>query len=165
MKFEKKRLLLLLGLTAVIFGLVACSSETVTVVETVIVEKQVKGDTVEVIKEVAVKGDTVEVIREVEVKGDTVEVIKEVEVKGETFIQTVIEVVEATPVPEVETFFGLPMPVVPDDVGTAPQPDSADGVVVVRGGLELRGSGVPGDSSGGLGVVLVILAMVLVQAR
>ena len=54
MKFEKKRLLLLLGLTAVIFGLAACSGETITVVETV------KGDTVEVIKEV--KGDTITVI-------------------------------------------------------------------------------------------------------
>jgi ABC-type transport system substrate-binding protein len=150
MKFEKKRLLLLLGLTAVIFGSFACSTETetVTVVETVIVEKEVKGDTVEVIKEIEVKGDTVEVIKEVEVKGDTVEVIKEVEVKGDTVIQTVV--VNATPVPEVATFFGLPLPVVPTDVGTAPQPDSAAGIVVVRGGLELRGSGVPGDSSGGM---------------
>ena len=70
MKFEKKRLLLLLGLVAtVIMGLAACSGETITVVETV------KGDTVEVIKEV--KGDTivteVEVIKEV--KGDTITVI------------------------------------------------------------------------------------------
>ena len=58
MKFEKKRLLLLLGLVAtVIMGLAACSGETVTVVETVVVTKN---NTVEVIKEV--KGDTVTVI-------------------------------------------------------------------------------------------------------
>ena len=63
MKFEKNRLLLLLGLvTAVMMGLVACSSETVTVVETVIVEKEVVVE-----KEVIVEKEVV-----VELKPDVV---------------------------------------------------------------------------------------------
>jgi len=57
-------------------AVIACGgTETITVVETVVVIE---------------KGDTVEVIKEVEVKGDTVEVIKEVEVKGDTVIETVV---------------------------------------------------------------------------
>jgi ABC-type transport system substrate-binding protein len=152
------RIVMLLMVSAVAaFAITACSSSDPEVlIQTVVVEKEVKvkGDTVEVIKEVTVKGDTViqtvVVEEEVEVKGDTIEVIKEVEVevKGDTVVR-IVEV-EAKAAPVAETFFGLPMPVVPDNVGTAPQPDSADGTVVVRGGLELRGSGVPGDSSGGM---------------
>ena len=119
----------------------ACSSDPEVVIQTVVVEKEVKGDTV-----------VETVVVEKEVKGDDViveqTVVVEKEVKGDTVIQTVV--VEATPEPEEETFFGLPLPVVPDDVGTAPAPGSASGEVVVRGLLELRGSGVPGDSSGGM---------------
>ncbi|WP_342827138.1 ABC transporter substrate-binding protein [Candidatus Lucifugimonas marina] len=119
--------------------LAACSSDPEVVIQTVVVEKEVQGETV-----------VETVVVEKEVKGDTVveTVVVEKEVKGDTVIQTVV--VEATAEPEEETFFGLPLPVVPDDVGVAPQPDSADGSVVVRGQLELRGSGVPGDSSGGM---------------
>ena len=84
------------------------------------------------------------VIVERQVKGD------DVIVKGDDVIVQQTVIIVATVVPEAETFFGLPFPVVPSDVGTAPAPSSASGSVIVRGGLELRGSGVPGDSSGGM---------------
>ena len=68
-RYVRAVITLLLG-TVMAAVVAACgSTETVTVVETVIVTE--KGDTVEVIKEV--KGDTVEVIKEV--KGDTVTVV------------------------------------------------------------------------------------------
>jgi len=68
-RYVRAVITLLLG-TIMAAVVAACgSTETVTVVETVIVTE--KGDTVEVIKEV--KGDTVEVIKEV--KGDTVTVV------------------------------------------------------------------------------------------
>ena len=151
-------LLILAALAATIIA--ACSTETI-VERTVIVERQVKGDDV-IVKgddviveqtviverqmEVAVKGDDVIVEQTVivEVKGD------DVIVKGDDVIVQQTVIVVATTVPEAETFFGLPFPVVPSDVGTAPAPSSASGSVIVRGGLELRGSGVPGDSSGGM---------------
>ena len=136
------RIVVLLMVSAMAAAMVAaCSSDPEVVIQTVVVEKEVKGDTV-----------VETVVVEKEVKGDDViveqTVVVEKEVKGDTVIQTVV--VEATPEPEEETFFGLPLPVVPDDVGTAPAPGSASGEVVVRGLLELRGSGVPGDSSGGM---------------
>lgn len=117
-------------------ALAACSSDPETIIQTVVVEKEVKGD--DVIQTVVV---------EKEVKGD--DVIQTVVVPGDTVIQTVV--VEATAEPEEETFFGLPLPVVPDDVGTAPAPESASGSVAIRAGLDaIRASGVPGDSSGGM---------------
>ena len=142
-------LLIVAALAAAIIA--ACSTETI-VERTVIVEVEVKGD------DVIIKGDdviveqTVIVKREFEVavKGDdviveqTVIVEKEVQVKGDDVI------VVATQVPEEATFFGLPFPVVPSDVGTAPAPGSPAGAVVVRGSLELRISGLP-EEGGGLG--------------
>jgi len=117
-------------------ALAACSSDPETIIQTVVVEKEVKGD--DVIQTVVV---------EKEVKGD--DVIQTVVVPGDTVIQTVV--VEATAEPEEETFFGLPLPVVPDDVGTAPAPQSASGSVAIRASLDaVRASGVPGDSSGGM---------------
>jgi ABC-type transport system substrate-binding protein len=129
-------LLILAALAATIIA--ACSTETI-VERTVIVERQVKGD------DVIVKGDDVIVEQTV-----IVERQMEVAVKGDDVIVEQTVIVVATVVPEAETFFGLPFPVVPSDVGTAPAPSSASGSVIVRGGLELRGSGVPGDSSGGM---------------
>lgn len=77
MKFEPKILLTLLA--AFILGLSACSSATPErIVETVVVEKEVQGETVTVV-------ETVEVIKTVEVvKEVTVEIIKEVEAAPET---------------------------------------------------------------------------------
>ena len=120
----------LLALSAMAAALIAAcsSSDPEVIIQTVVVEKEVKGDTV--VETVIVKE-----------KGDVI-------VETDTVVQTVV--VAATEAPEEETFFGLPFPAVPDDVGTAPAPQSDAGTVVVRGGLELRGSGVPGDSSGGM---------------
>ena len=141
-------LLIVAALAAAIIA--ACSTETI-VERTVIVERdkivevEVKGDDVIVEQTVIVKREF-----EVAVKGDdviveqTVIVEKEVQVKGDDVI------VVATPVPEEATFFGLPFPVVPSDVGTAPAPGSPAGAVVVRGSLELRISGLP-EEGGGLG--------------
>ena len=87
LKFPMLALFALAGLAMVA---VSCGGETVVerVVETVIVEKSVKGDTVveTVIVEKSVKGETVVV------KGDTVveTVIVEKSVKGDTVIETVI---------------------------------------------------------------------------
>ena len=62
------KLAVLAVMAIALFAVIACSgeTETVTVVETVIVEKEVKGDTITVTE----KGDTVTV--EKEVKGDTI---------------------------------------------------------------------------------------------
>jgi len=91
---------LLIGATMT--AVIACGgTETVTVVETVVVTeiKEVKGDTV------TVKGDTiikeVEVVKEV--KGDTVEVIKEVEVLKEIMVKGDTITVVATASPSVAT--------------------------------------------------------------
>jgi ABC-type transport system substrate-binding protein len=141
-------LLIVAALAAAIIA--ACATETI-VERTVIVERdkivevEVKGDDVIVEQTVIVKREF-----EVAVKGDdviveqTVIVEKEVQVKGDDVV------VVATPVPEEATFFGLPFPVVPSDVGTAPAPGSPAGAVVVRGSLELRISGLP-EEGGGLG--------------
>jgi len=147
------RTIALLALSVLAAALIAaCSSSTETIVETVVVEK-------EVIKEVQVKGDVVEVVveKEVLVKGDTkIETVieKVVEtVKGDK--EVVLQTVVVEKVVEVEaevapTFYGLPLPAAPGAVDPAPAPQSPDGTVIVRGGLELRGSGMPGDSSGGM---------------
>ena len=147
------RTIALLALSVLAAALIAaCSSSTETIVETVVVEK-------EVIKEVQVKGDVVEVVveKEVLVKGDTkietvVEKVVET-VKGDK--EVVLQTVVVEKVVEVEaevapTFYGLPLPAAPGAVDPAPAPQSPDGTVIVRGGLELRGSGMPGDSSGGM---------------
>jgi len=121
----------LLAITAMAAAAVAaCSSDPETIVQTVLVESTVE----------------VQVDRTVEVP---VEVEKEVPVDRTVVVQQTV-VVEATAEPEEETFFGLPLPVIPDDVGEAPSPQSGSGEVVIRAGLEVRGSGVPGDSSGGM---------------
>ena len=121
-------LLALAAMAAALIAACSSSSDPEVIIQTVVVEKEVKGDTI--VETVIVKE-----------KGDVI-------VEKDTVIQTVV--VAATEEPEEETFFGLPVPAVPDDVGTAPSPESDAGTVVVRGGLELRGSGVPGDSSGGM---------------
>ena len=126
-------LLALSAIAAAIIAACSSSSEPEVVIQTVVVEKEVKGDTVTVVETVIVKE-----------KGETI-----IE-KGETVIQTVVVEATAAPIAVEESFYGLPMPSVPEDVGEAPAPQSAAGEIVVRGGLELRGSGVPGDSSGGM---------------
>ena len=97
---KKPVLFVLAALAALSITIVACGEDTVTtVVETVIVEKEVKGDTVVETVIVTEKGETIEV------KGDTVvqtvivtekEVVKE---KGDD----VLVVVTATPVPATAT--------------------------------------------------------------
>jgi len=139
------RTIALLTVSAIAAALIAaCSSDPETIIQTVIVEKEVKGDTVVETVIVTEKGDTI--IQEV--KGDTVVETVIVTEKGDTVLATVV--VAATAVPEVETFFGLPLPVVPDDVGTAPAPKSASDTIELRAGLELRLSGLP-EEGGGLG--------------
>ena len=78
---QKVQKTVFLALSLAIVSLLACGGETITVVETVVVEK-----------EVSVKGDTVIETVEVEVvvKGDTVIETVEVSVKGDTVIETVI---------------------------------------------------------------------------
>jgi len=130
------RLIGLLMISAIAAAVVAaCSSDPETIIQTVIVEKEVAGAerTVIVEKEVPV--------------AQTVVVEKEVTVDRTVVVNRTV-VVEATPVPVVETFFGLPLPVVPADVGTAPPPQSASNTVVIRSSLELRGSGFGSDYTG-----------------
>jgi hypothetical protein len=103
-------------------------------------------ETVEVIKEVQVE-------KIVEVKGDTIveKVVETVKGDKEVVLQTVVvEKVVEVEAEVAPTFYGLPLPAAPGAVDPAPAPQSADGTVIVRGGLELRGSGMPGDSSGGM---------------
>lgn len=57
-------------------------------------------------------------------------------------------VVEATASPTPATFFGLPIPTSGAGTGGAPSPKSANRSVVIRTGLELRGSGIPSDQEG-----------------
>ena len=72
-KGTSKLPVLLVAMLTLVALAIACSGETVTVVQTVVVEKEVKGDTV------------VETV------------IVEKEVKGDTVVQTVV--VAATPIP------------------------------------------------------------------
>ena len=140
----------------------------VRVVETVVVEKevQVAGETV--IKEVEVPVErivevkvveTVVIERERVVEGKTVvetvvverEVVKEVqkEVPVE-IVKEVEKVVVATPTPAPDTFYGLPIPVAAPTISEPPAPLTDANTVVIRTGLEIRGSGIPGDPSGGM---------------
>jgi len=134
MNFAKKRLLLALALFAVVpMVLAACGGETVTVVETVVVVEQVKGDTVVETVVVTEKGDTI--IQEV--KGDTVVetvvVEKEVKVKGDTVTvkgDTVIVTATAVPVATIA----------PDEIIVAPVTKTPAGIVVVAIGGDNLGA-------------------------
>jgi ABC-type transport system substrate-binding protein len=105
-------------ISALVAVVAACGGDTVVerVVETVIVEKAVKGDTIveTVIVEKAVKGDTIvqTVVVEKEVKGDdviqTVVVEKKVTVKGDTVVVTATA--GAVPIPTVEPEKPAPAP-------------------------------------------------------
>ena len=144
----------------------------VRVVETVVIEKEVevpgetKIETVVVERERIVEGETVietvvvereVVVTEKETVVETVVVEKEVQVAGETVIQTVVVekevevVVQATPTPAPETFYGLPIPEAAPTISEPPSPQTGSDTVVIRTGLELRGSGIPGDPSGEIG--------------
>ena len=144
----------------------------VRVVETVVVEKRVEvpGETmvqtVVVEKPVEVPGETmvqtVVVEQTVVVPGETmvqtVVVEQTVVVPGETMVQTVVVdrpvvqtvIVEATPTPAPNTFYGLPIPVAEPTISEPPAPRTESDTVVIRTGLEIRGSGIPGDPSGGM---------------
>ena len=56
----------------------------------------------------------------------------------------------ATPTPGPETFYGLPIPVAAPTISEPPAPQTDADTVVIRTGLEIRGSGIPGDPSGGM---------------
>ncbi len=128
--------------------------------ERVVFEERTVIATVEVEKVVQVQGDTVvqTVVVEKEVKGDTIvekvveTVVVEKEVKGDTVVQTVVveKIVEATPTPAPKTFYGLPIPKAAPTISEPPQPKTDSDTVVIRTGLEIRGSGIPGDPSGGM---------------
>ncbi len=125
-KANKWKLIIGLLIGAAMTAVIACgSTETVTVVETVVVEKQVKGDTVVETVVVTEKGETV--IQEKTVKGDTVTVVETVVVekvvteKGET----ITVVATATPVPVV---------VEVEEVITAPTTNTPTGTVVIATG-------------------------------
>ncbi|MCH8910375.1 MAG: ABC transporter substrate-binding protein [Chloroflexi bacterium] len=145
-------LLVFAALAAAIIA--ACSTETI-VERTVIVEidREVPGPVQTVIVERAIKGDEIIVERTVIVEREVEVVIDRTVVVTKAGIPVTVVVV-ATPVPEAETFFGLPLPVVPENVGTAPAPQSPSGAIVVRAPLELRLSGLP-EEGGGLGVSIV----------
>jgi peptide/nickel transport system substrate-binding protein len=98
--FRKFGRIALFALPLTLIFAIACGGETVTVVETVIVEKEVKGDTVVetvIVTEkgdtITVKGDTVVETVIVTEKGDTVVVTE----KGDTIVQTVIVAATAGP--------------------------------------------------------------------
>jgi len=92
-------------IAAIVAVIGACGGETV--IQTVIVEKEVKGDTI------TVKGDTVveTVIVEKKVKGDTVTVKGDtVTVKGDTQMVVVTATAGAAPIPTVEPEKPAPAP-------------------------------------------------------
>ena len=144
-------------------ALFACAGETVIQTVEVPVERQVEVRVVETVvveKEVVVEGERVvetvvverEVVREVE-KEVPVEVVKEVvrEVEKEVAVEVEVEkVIIATPTPGPETFYGLPIPVAAPTISEPPAPQTGADTVVIRTGLELRGSGIPGDPTGGM---------------
>ena len=114
-----------------------------TVVQTVVVERevQVAGETVV---------QTVVIEREVEVEVEVEKIVeKEVEVVKEVE-KEVEKVVVATSTPAPETFYGLPIPVAAPSISEPPAPVTDADTVVIRTGLELRGSGIPGDPTGGM---------------
>ena len=119
----------------------------VIVVETVVVEKQVAGETV--VETVVVER---EVVTEVE-KEVPVEVIREVvrEVEKEVAVEVEVQkIIIATPTAGPDTFYGLPIPVAAPSISEPPEPVTGSDTVVIRTGLELRGSGIPGDPTGGM---------------
>ena len=140
----------------------------VRVVETVVVEKQVEvaGETIIQTVEVPVEREvevrvveTVVIERERVVEGRTVvetvvverEVIKEVEKEVPVeIVKEVEKVVIASPTPAPQTFYGLPVPVAEPSISEPPAPVTGSDTVVIRTGLELRGSGIPGDPTGGM---------------
>ena len=97
---------------------------------------------------------TVVVTQPAEVVQETVVVtqapVQQTVVVRETSIVQQTVVVEATPTPAPETFFGIPIPTAGPSSGQAPAPKSASGNAVIRTGLELRASGMPGDQEGQL---------------
>ena len=160
-------LAILAATVASVMAAVACASEPEVV--TVVVERDRE---VPVIQTVLVERET---ITEVEVPTvRTVVVEREVEVAGETVVQTVVVeraverevpviqtvVVEKEATREVQvqvqvtvlveateepTFYGLPIPESNPTISEPPQPRTGSDTVVIRTGLEIRGSGIPGD--------------------
>ena len=132
-----------------------------TVVQTVIVEQEriVEGETV--VETVVIEREVVvekDVIREVEVERPVeVKVVETVVVEQTVEVEKVVEkevakevLVVATATPAPETFYGLPIPVAQPTISEPPAPQTDADTVVIRTGLEIRGSGIPGDPSGGM---------------
>ncbi|NQU96797.1 MAG: hypothetical protein HQ548_04030, partial [Chloroflexi bacterium] len=151
----------LLPLAVLVTGLlfaVACAGETV--IETVIVEKQVPGakvvETVVVEKIIAGEKVVETVVVEKMIAGEKVveTVVVEKMIAGDTVVQTVVvekeveKVVIATATPAPKTFYGLTMPDTSAVTGKVPTPKSGSGEVVIRGPLELRGTSIPGAYDG-----------------
>lgn len=123
---SKWRPLALLAASLAVFAAVACGdSEPERIVETVLVPQTV----------VVPGAESTVVVRE------TVQVER-------TVVTDRTVVVEATPTPTPPNFFGIPIPTAAPSTGNAPAPKSAANTVVIRTGLELRGSGMPGDQEG-----------------
>jgi len=119
-----------LGLT--MLGLIACGS-TETIIQTVEVPVE--------------RVVTEQVIQTVEVeKVVTEQVVQTVEVDRNVNQEVLVEVT-AVPETAVPTFFGLPIPESNPSGEGLPSPKSKSGTAVIRTGLELRGSGIPGDES------------------
>ena len=137
-------------------GLFACAGETI--IQTVEVPVEVPGETIIQTVEVPVERqievrvvETVVIERERIVEGKTVveTVLVEREVEKEV-VKEVEKVVVASPTPAPETFYGLPIPVAEPSISEPPAPVTGSDTVVIRTGLELRGSGIPGDPTGGM---------------
>jgi len=149
-KLDNMKLVVGLLIGTAMMAVIACGgTETITVVETVVVEKEVivteKGDTVIVTE----KGDTVVETVIVTEKGDTIIVTE----KGDTVVETVIvaqtviveKTVVATPVPA--TSIPLPTPV---EINI-PEPKSDSGSLIMAidavgagGGLQSAGASTEG---------------------
>jgi ABC-type transport system substrate-binding protein len=126
-KLDKTKLIFALLIGVAMTAVIACGTETVTVVETVIVTEQIQGDTVVETVVVEVKGDTV--IQEV--KGDTVVETVIVTEKGDT---VVLEVV-ATP-----TAMAAMPAEVKEDLIAAPDTKTPAGIAVIAVGGTGMGS-------------------------
>ena len=163
-------LAILAATVASVMAAVACASEPEVV--TVVVERERE---VPVIQTVLVERETISTVEVPTVR--TVVVEREVEVAGETVVQTVVVeraverevpvvqtvVVEREATREVQvqvtvlveateepTFYGLPIPESNPTISEPPQPRTGSDTVVIRTGLEIRGSGIPGDPTGGM---------------
>jgi len=126
---NKMKLIVGLLIGSAMMAVIACGgTETITVVETVVVTKEVivtqKGDTVVETVIVKEKGDTVTV------KGDTVVETVIVTEKGDTL--TIDIIVTATPAPAVVE--------VVEDLFTAPDTSTPDGIAVIAVGGTTMGS-------------------------